>query len=211
MRPGTLAARAWELVDVLTWIAALNLCFLVFSLLGGIIFGVAPSAVAASTLVRRRADGDIVRPITHFWPVYKAEFGRANLLLIPVGLVVLALGFSSLYFNAGTDSLSAVLSGVAVVLLAFSVAVIALLVPLYCSYDLPLPRYLPAAVRLSLANPLMMVLNLAVIVGVLAFTWILPGILPFFTVGLLSYLGTRLSLDFINRNEKRRLADPITG
>ena len=211
MRPGTLAARAWDIVDVLTWIAALNLAFWFFTLLGGIVFGVAPSAVAASTLVRRRSNGDIVRPLTAFWAVYKAEFFRANALLLPVGLALAALGYSCLYFQGGTDPLSGVLAGLAVVLLAFSVAAAAVLVPLYCSYDLPLGSYLPAAVRLSLANPLMVVLNLAVIAGVLAVTWVLPGILPFFTVGLLSYLGTRLTVDFINRNEKRRLADAVTG
>lgn len=210
MRPGTLAARAWDLVDVLTWIAALNLAFWFFTLLGGVVFGAAPSAVAAATLVRRRSNGDIVRPLSQFWAVYKAEFVRANALLLPVGLAVVALGFSCLYFQAGTDPLSAVLAGLAVVLLAFTLAAAAALIPVYCSYDLPLARYLAAAVRLSLANPLMMVLNLAVIAGVLALTWALPGILPFFTVGLLSYLGTRLTLDFITRNEKRRLAGAVT-
>lgn len=211
MKPGSFAARAWDFVDVLTWIAALNLSFLFFTIVGGGVFGVAPSAVAASTLVRRRARGDIVRPLTEFWAVYKAEFVRANTLLLPLGLVLAALAFSCLYFHAGTDALSGVLAGLAIVLLGFGIAVTAVLIPLYCSYDLPLSGYLPAAVRLSLANPLMLVLNLVVIGGVLAATWIVPGILPFFTVGLLSYLGTRLSLDFITRNEKRRMNEPATG
>lgn len=210
MTPGTFAARAWDAVDALTWIAALNLSFWFFTILGGVVFGVAPSAVAAATLVRRRARGDIVRPLTEFWAVYRAEFVRANALLLPVGLVLAALVFSCLYFQGGTDALSGVLAGLAIVLLAFSLAVTAALIPLYCSYDLPLPGYVPAAVRLSLANPLMPVLNLVVIGGVLAVTWIVPGILPFFTVGLLSYLGTRLSLDFIHRNESR-MNQPATG
>jgi uncharacterized membrane protein YesL len=210
MRPGSFAARAWDLVDVLTWIAALNLAMLFFTALGGIVFGFAPSAVAAATLVRRRARGDIVRPFVEFWPVYRTEFVRANAVLLPALCGVAALAFSGLYFHGRADVLSAVVTGLAVVLLAFSMAVGAVLVPVYCNFDLPLGGYLPAAVKLCVANPLLPVLNLVVIGGVFGLTWVIPGILPFFTSGLLCYLGTRLSLDFINRNEKIRVNEPIS-
>lgn len=211
MRPGSLAATAWEFCDALTWIALLNLAWIAFTLLGGVVFGFAPSMVAASTLVRRRVRGDVVRPLTEFWAVYRAEFFRANALLLPLALGMAALLFSWQYFERGADALSGILSGLALVLLAFCAAVGAVLVPLYCSYELPLRRYVPSAVVFTLANPLLLVLTLATVSGVLALSWFLPGILPFFTVGLLSYLSTRLSLDFINRNENRLAASTPSG
>jgi uncharacterized membrane protein YesL len=210
MRPGSFAARAWELVDVLTWIAALNLAIVFFTALGGIVFGIGPSAVAAATLVRRRARGDIVRPLTEFWAVYRTEFVRANTVLLPVLTGIAALAFSCLYFHGRADVFSAVVAGLAIVLLAFALAIAAVLVPVYSNYQLPLGGYLPAAVKLCVANPLLPVLNLVVIGGVFGLTWVIPGILPFFTSGLLCYLGTRLSLDFINRNEKIRVNEPIS-
>lgn len=206
MRPGSLVARAWEFFDALTWIALLNLAWIAFTLLGGVVFGFAPSTVAASALVRRRVRGDLVRPLTAFWGVYRAEFFRANVLLMPVAFGMAALLFSWQYFERGPDALAGILAGLALVLLGLCAAVGAVLVPLYCSYELPLHRYLPSAVAFTVANPLLLVLVLATVSGVLVLSWYLPGIVPFFTVGLLSYLSTRLSLDFIDRNENRLAA-----
>lgn len=207
MRPGSRAAMAWEVFDVLAWIALLNLAWIAFTLLGGIVLGFAPSTVAASALVRRRVRGDVVRPLTAFWGVFRAEFLRANALLLPVAAGMAALLFSWQYFGRGADALSGILSVLALVLLPLGVAVAAVLVPLYCSYELPLRRYLPTALAFTLANPLLLVLTLVTIAGVAALSWFLPGVLPFFTVGLFSYLSTRLSLDFIDRNEHRVAAN----
>lgn len=207
MRPGSRAAMAWEVFDVLAWIALLNLAWIAFTLLGGIVLGFAPSTVAASALVRRRVRGDVVRPLTAFWGVFRAEFLRANALLLPVAAGMAALLFSWQYFGRGADALSGILSVLALVLLPLGVAVAAVLVPLYCSYELPLRRYLPTALAFTLANPLLLVLTFVTIAGVAALSWFLPGVLPFFTVGLFSYLSTRLSLDFIDRNEHRVAAN----
>jgi uncharacterized membrane protein YesL len=206
MRPGSLTARVWEAFDALMWIAALNFAWLLFTLLGGVAFGLAPSTVTASTLVRRRARGDVVRPFTEFWAVYRAEFIRANALLLPVGLAMAGLLLSWQYFSRGDDMFSMVLSSLAIVLLAFCAAAAAVLVPLYCSYELPLRSYAPAALSFTLVNPLLLVLSLATVAGVLALCWVLPGIVPFFSAGLLIYLTTLLSLDFFARNERRRAA-----
>jgi len=210
MRPGSVSEKAWELFDALMWIAALNFAWLVFTLLGGVLLGFAPSTVAASTLVRRRTRGDVVHPLTAFWAVYRAEFVRANALLLPVALAMASLLFSLQFFVRGGDALSVVLAALAIVLLAFCAAASAVLVPLYCNYELPVRRYVPAAVSFTLANPLLLVLSLATVAGVLAVSWALPGIVPFFTVGLLSYFSTRLSLDFFDRNEKRRAASALS-
>lgn len=211
MKPDSLATRAWYFLDALTWIAQLNLVWLLHSLFGGVILGVAPSTVAAATLVRRRVRGDVVHPFTEFWPVFRAEFRRANLLLLPGAVALLALLFSWQFFNAGTDPLSGALAGIALVLLGLCSVLATVLVPLYCSYDLPLCAYFRLAVMVTLTNPLLALMNLAVLAGVLTLSWFLPGIIPFFTVGLLIYLTTRLSLDFLRRNENRLAAsEPLT-
>ena len=209
MRPNSVAARAWEFFDTLTWIATLNFAWIIFTLLGGVVFGFAPSTVTAVILVRRRVRGDIVHPFREYLTLYCGEFRRANLLLLPGGLFIIALFYSWQYFSRGTDLLSGILAGLAVVLLGLCAALIAVLVPLYCSYQLPLGRYPATTVIFTLANPLLLVLTLGTIAGVLALSWFLPGIVPFFTVGLLIYLTARLSLDFIGRNENRLAASAV--
>jgi uncharacterized membrane protein YesL len=209
MRPGSMTARTWDLFDTLTWIATLNFAWLAFTLLGGVALGFGPSTVAASTLVRRRARGEVVRPLVEFWAVYKSEFLRANALLLPVSLAMAGLLVSWQYFSRGDDTFSQALSGLALVLLVFCSASAAVLVPLYCSYELPLQRYVPAALSFTLLNPLLLVLSLCTVVGVFALSWVLPGVVPFFSVGLLIYLSTLLSADFFARNERRRAANTL--
>lgn len=211
MRPESVAAKAWEFFDALTWIATLNFAWIIFTVLGGVVFGFAPSTVTAAILVRRRVRGDIVHPFREYWTLYRGEFRRANLLLLPGGLAITALFFSWQYFSRGSDLVSGILASLALVLLGLCAAVVAVLVPLYCSYQLPLGRYLTTAVIFTFANPLLLALMVVTIAGVLALSWFLPGIVPFFTPGLLIYLTARLSLDFIGRNANRLTANAVAA
>jgi hypothetical protein len=72
---GNVAAVACHAFDELVWITDLNAVWLLFTLLGGVVFGLAPAAVAASTLVRKRFSGEKVRLLAEFCTVYRREFG----------------------------------------------------------------------------------------------------------------------------------------
>ncbi|HWV50433.1 MAG TPA: DUF624 domain-containing protein, partial [Microbacterium sp.] len=57
------AAPGWALhvhaaFEWLWWVATVNLLWLVFTLAGGIVLGIAPASVAAAELTRRRLRGD---------------------------------------------------------------------------------------------------------------------------------------------------------
>ncbi|HEV7948361.1 MAG TPA: DUF624 domain-containing protein [Glaciihabitans sp.] len=201
-RSGMLAA-AYTLFDELVWIAALNGLLMLFTLLGGVVFGLAPSTVAASALVRKRHSGEHVRMFPEFWGHFRREFVRANTIGVPVLIALVALGLSWHYFTVGADVASAVISGVALVVFIVAVGIVAIAVPLYCNYEIPASRVIPSAVAFALTNPLLLLLALLVIAAGIGVTFILPGLLPFFTFGSISYLTTRLSLDFFVRNEKR--------
>ena len=203
------SGRLYSMFDALTWIALLNLGMILFTLLGGVVLGWAPASVAASSLVRKRARGESFSFFPTFWRDYRAEFVRANLLLQPFALVLVALLFSWQFFAAGSDVLSAVIAPICLVVGAVVVIVGSVLVPLVNHYEVPGRTAVASAVTFTLANPLLLLANAAAVTGVLAVTWFLPGLVPLFTFGLLSYVTTRLALDFFVRNDQRLSAGTV--
>ncbi|MEV1130033.1 DUF624 domain-containing protein [Agromyces sp. NPDC049794] len=198
----TWALRAHQVTDWVLWIMAVNLAWLAFTLLGGVVFGVAPATIAAAVLTRRRLAGDGFRFVSEFSSTWRREFLRANLVLLPVFAVAVLLGVNLASFARLGMHLPAILSGVAFTI----VAVVALvLVPLYAHYDLPLRRYATTALRFAVANPaaaLLLAVTTVLIVGV---TTVLPGLLPFVTVGAVLVSDTALGLAFFRTNDRRVL------
>jgi uncharacterized membrane protein YesL len=189
------AIRAYHACDLLCFVAALNLLWVGGTLLGGVLLGAAPATVAAHTLARRRLRGETVPAVREFWRVWRAEFGRANVLLLPVGLVGGLLWLNWLYFGA--------LGGAIPLAAAFTLAWYAVLVPLYAHYDLPLTAYAGTASRFVLANPGPAALLLVLAAGIAAVTAAVPGLLPFLAVGAWVHLDTALCLSFFHRNDER--------
>lgn len=86
--------RVMQLLHVVTALIAVNLMFVLGTLLGLGILGLMPASVAASAVLRRgdllagTAEGGVVRT---FWARYRAEFRRANLAGIPFAIASVLL------------------------------------------------------------------------------------------------------------------------
>lgn len=193
------ASTSLSWAEGLVWIAKTNFGWIVGTLAGGILLGVAPATVAAYDSCRKRLRGDDEPFAAMFARAYRAEFWRANALLLPVVVVVL--------LAAGSMRLTTMASPLAwlvvVPVAAVSAAALALLVPLYVHYDLPLRRYPVAASRFVLANPGPALLMLLTLAGVAIATALLPGLLPFLSIGAWIHVSTALSLSFFASNDNR--------
>jgi uncharacterized membrane protein YesL len=196
------AIRAYHACDLLCWVAALNLLWIGCTLLGGVLLGAAPATVAAHTLARRRIRGETVPAAREFWRVWRAEFGRANVLLLPAGVVGGLLWLNWLLFGGATDVAGTAVAGATLLAAAFTLAWYAVLVPLYVHYDLPLRAYAAAASRFVLASPGPAALLLVLAAGLVAVTAAVPGLLPFLGIGAWVHLDTALCLSFFHRNDE---------
>ena len=211
MNKGSIAARVYYFFDALTWIALLNVAFIGFTVLGGIIFGFSPALVAASGLVRRRAKGETFRIFPAFWKSWKTELVPANALLLPVAVVLAGLASSWQFFRTASDDLSSILAALILAVIAICITVISVAIPLVNHYDIRRGGAVPAAISLTLANPLLLILNGLILTGTALATAQVPGLLPFFSFGLAIYLTTRVALDFFVRNEDRLAAVSSPG
>ncbi|HEX4811237.1 MAG TPA: DUF624 domain-containing protein [Nonomuraea sp.] len=185
--------------------ARLNLLWIVFTLLGGVVLGLGPATVAAYTLARRHHRHESFQGWREFWAVYRREFVRGSLLVLPLALAATVLIGNHLYLSAlgpGTGPLRVVTYAALVALVAAG----AYLGPLYVHYELPLWRYIPKASLLALTRPASTALLLFTLSAIVFATATVPALAPLFGVGAWIHLNTWLCLRFFEENEARLLS-----
>ncbi|MEO3804794.1 DUF624 domain-containing protein [Nonomuraea sp. B1E8] len=183
------------------WAARLNLMWIAFTLLGGVVLGIGPATVAAYTVARRHARGESIH-WGDFWSVYRREFVRASLLILPVAVLATVLIGNYLYLSAAGPSMGTLRIATFVALVALA-GVGAYVGPLYVHYDLPLWAYWPKATQLALMRPASSVLLLLVLSSIAYATAVLPVLAPVAGFGAWIYLNTWLCQRFFEENEAR--------
>ncbi|SEU30545.1 YesL family protein [Nonomuraea wenchangensis] len=184
------------------WAVRLNLMWLVFTLAGGVVLGLGPATVAAYTLARRHARYESFQAWREFWGVYRREFVRASLLVLPLAVAGVLLVGNYLYLSALGPGMGAMRIATLVALVALAGAG-AYVGPLYAHHDLPLWAYVPKAVHLALMRPASSVLLLLVLSAIAFATSAAPVLAPLISFGAWIHLNTWLCLRFFEENEAR--------
>lgn len=193
-------------VAAIAWCAWLNAMWLAFTLLGGVLFGAGPATVAACILVRRRSRGEPVG-LRDFAAVWRREFLRGSVVVLPVYAVVFLLFTNYAYFSAmGPQAGVPRLVTLAALLLALGAG--SYVAPMYAHYDLKPSKYLTSAMRFALGRPLSTIILLFVL-AVLAFASAVMPVLPaVISIGGWWQVSTWLCLRFFQENEDQLAARP---
>jgi uncharacterized membrane protein YesL len=202
MNHPAMSIRIQAACSELIWVVRLNLMWLVFTIAGGVILGLGPATVAAYTLARRHARNETFQAWTEFWTVYRREFVRASLLVLPMALLATVLIGNYLYFSALGPDMGTLRIATLVALIALA-GVGAYVGPLYVHYDLPLWAYVPKASQLALMRPASSVLLLLALSAIAYVTSVAPILAPVISFGAWIYLNTWLCLRFFEENEAR--------
>ncbi|GAA3604705.1 YesL family protein [Nonomuraea rosea] len=202
MNHPAMSIRIQAACSELIWAARLNLMWIVFTLAGGVILGLGPATVAAYTMARRHARNESFQAWTEFWTVYRREFVRASLLVLPAAVLATVLIGNYLYFSALGPDMGALRIATFVSLIALAGAG-AYVGPLYVHYDLPLRACWPKAAQLALMRPASSVLLLLALSAIAFATSAAPLLAPLISIGAWIYLNTWLCLRFFEENEAR--------
>lgn len=162
----------------------LNLLWICSTLLGGIIFGWAPSTVAMFAVIRKSIRGEDAPVFTMFWSVYRQEFIRVNglgLLFMAIALI----GYVNIqFFQVETKWLSVSVRYMMIGIMLLSGAAFLYLFPLLVHYEASLGQHVKNAFLLLLSRPFG---TLFTMIGCLVVTMILgffPILIPFLGVSL---------------------------
>lgn len=184
------------------WVVQLNLMWLVFTLAGGVILGLGPATVAAYTLARRHARNESFQAWGEFWTVYRREFVRGSLLVLPPAVLATVLVGNYLYFSVLGQDAGGLRVATFVALLALA-AVGSYIGPLYTHYELPLWAYIPKASLLALTRPASTVLLMFTLWAIVYATSEMPVLAPLASIGAWISVNTWLCLRFFEENEAR--------
>lgn len=167
-------------------LAVLQLMWIGLTLLGAVVFGIAPATVGLFSVMRKRIQGkDSLRGLaSEYWQVYKKEWLSAN----KIGIVLIVIGYF-IILNLRLVLPMGGFSGLVMLCLMVTATILYLIVlinifQVYVHYELPFSRYFSTAVLLSISFPIQAIgsfLGVFVLYKIFAF---LPGLLPFFGISL---------------------------
>ena len=176
-------------------LAYVNLLWIFFTLIGGIIFGVMPATVAIFAVTRKWImDKEEDFPVFKlFWKSYRSEFLRSNLL----GLFLLFGGGILNLYHANLGVLPNQLQGIFQVIF-YSVVIIfgmtvSFLFPVYVHFNVNLKQYIKNAFLIGLSFPHYAILMLFIIsVSIIVFQFA-PILAIFFGLSLNVFLLMKIS------------------
>lgn len=163
-------------------LAYLNVCWVVFTLLGLGIFGFMPATTAMFAIVRKWHNGETDIPVfSTFWETYRTEFLKTN----AIGLVLLVVGYVLIVelhiLRAQESMVYYIVSFVVLTTLALYVVVLTYFFPIFVHFNLKTIDYLKWPFIIGIIHPILTVFMLGVIGGAYYLIWIsIPALFFFF-------------------------------
>ncbi|MBB5326353.1 putative membrane protein YesL [Anoxybacillus tepidamans] len=206
MRSGLLDGKLYRVCEWITKLAYINILWVLFTLVGAVIFGIAPAAVALFTIVRKWLvfhDNDV--PVFKtFFQTYKKEFWRANCFGIVFIAVAYILYIDVLYLAHVPSSFRLLFSIVLFIIFIFYIVTLLYIFPIYVHYKLNFWQYMKYALLIGMANPLMTLIML-MSAGVLFVVFMyIPGLIPFFSISLFSLVVMGSALRAFRKVEEKQ-------
>lgn len=189
------------------WIMRLayaNLLWILFTIMGLGIFGVFPSTVGLFAVVRKWVMGETDIPVFKtYWKVFRDEFGKGNLL----GYIFLIIGYviyiDLRFFQSHHSIIFLILSYFMIILAFLFILTMLYFIPVYVHFDLKKYQYLKQAFLIVILQPFGTIL---MVLGALAVYYLMtyvPGLIPFFSASLMTYVLMWIAYRVFDRLEKK--------
>lgn len=179
-----------KLYTACIWIsrlAVVNLWWLLFSLLGLVIFGIGPATIAMTVVINRwmLEDKDL-RPFSVFFSVYKKYFIKTNVISLTIMVIGFIIGFN-IYFTILHDLpiyVKSLAGGMGIVF--FLVAVITF--PLYVNSETTFSQLFKTSLLFIVGYPINSFIIFAATVGLIMIQLFMPGLIFFFSGSAISFV-----------------------
>jgi uncharacterized membrane protein YesL len=190
MERNRLLTGIYNLCKWITHFAYMNLLWVLFTLLGGVVFGIIPSTVAMFAIARKTAMGEEDIPVFKtFWGTYRSEFLRSNLL----GLILTGIGlvwyFDLHFFRQFEGSIYTIMNYAMMMLGMVFFILLIYVFPVYVHYDLKLYQYLTYALKIGFLRPASVVFMFVGTLCTYYFLIYLPGLIPLFGITFFVYFN----------------------
>ncbi|MGM7721758.1 YesL family protein [Metabacillus sp. Hm71] len=190
MEMSRLLTGIYRLCKWITHFAYINLLWVGFTLLGGIVLGVVPSTVAMFAMARQTAMGEEDLPVFKtFWRTYKTEFFRANGLGFIIASIGLIWYVDLQFFRQFEGTFYTMINYVMMMLGLVYFILLLYILPVYVHYDLKLFQYMTHALKIGFLRPATVVFMAVGTLCTYYFLIYLPGLIPLFGITLFVYFN----------------------
>ncbi|MBU9711172.1 YesL family protein [Evansella tamaricis] len=212
MQTSGFPGKVFQFFEWIMWIAYINILWLLFTVLGGVLFGAVPATIAMLTVYRKLFMKEMNSSIFHsFYTTFKKEFiignGFAGILLF-AGL----LFYSYVLFLSVAEGFLFYFFTTLVLLLAIiSIITFLFLLPVYVHYELTFLRYFKQAFLIGILNPLLTFSMICILGMIIALYLSVPSMIVFLGVGMLGLVNMKFAMFSFERLEEKRAVAPTSG
>lgn len=197
-------AGLYRLSEWIMRLAYVNILWMFFILVGGIIFGIGPATIGLFAVTRKMAMGaDEIPVFNTFWSVYREEFKRSNILFLIIISIGILLYFDHRFFLFQEGFIFYILRYFILGLFLVYFFVLLFIIPLFVHYQMKIIHYFRSAVTFAIMQPFITILMALGCYFIYKIFMFLPGLIPFFGGSLFSYLLMKLGYISFSKMERR--------
>ena len=200
----------WEKFNRISYrmieLAYINILWILFTLVGLVIFGIFPATAAMFAVTRKLIkDEEKFDIFPAFWTSFRSEFLRTNGL----GFIFLAssyffyFDFYFLQLNSGELQF---LFPVLIFILISGILTLLFFFPVYAHFNLKFFQYIKQSFLIAITSPIEVITLGAAAGGIYFIATLFPGIIPLFTGSVFAYVATLISFRAFARIERRQKA-----
>ncbi|QFF97603.1 DUF624 domain-containing protein [Psychrobacillus glaciei] len=193
--------------NALEWItrfAYLNLLWILFSLVGGMIFGIFPATVAMFAISREWLTGNTDKPLLKsFWEHYRKDFIKSNILGLFIAVIVFFVVMDIYYIQANNNEL---LTWTYIPLFAFMLLFtmfLFYLFPAFVHYDLKVLQVIKNSFLFMLISPVNSLLIILCLVPLFFLMRAFPALAFIFGGSSYAFITMWLSLHVFKKLNKK--------
>ena len=173
------AGRVMSWLRIVAALIVVNLLFVAGTLVGLVVLGLAPAALAATACLTLLRDGELETGLVRaFARTYRAQFWRANLIGLPFGAVAALLALDTAVLPALAGLVAAGLAGFTWVVAAGALLAFVAALTVAVRYDEKPGAVLRYAVVLPFTSPVMSLALLATLAVIGVAFGLLPMLVP---------------------------------
>ena len=201
MKLSGLTGGLYRMSEWIMKFAYVNLLWLLFSCVGLLVFGIMPSTAALFAVVRKWIMGQHDIPVFKmFWETYKKCFIKINIIGIILYIIGIILYIDFLHFTSHSGLffiIFLVLSIIYCIMLLY-------IFPIFSHFELSIGQYFTYSLVLGISNILSTIMMICCLLVYFFILRLVPGILPFFSGSVVSFIVMWIAYQAFKKLEKRK-------
>src|SRR5690625_4602735 len=181
--------RIYTIMEWITMLAYINILWIFLTILGLILFGLAPATTAMYTVTRKWLQGNTdIKIFKTFFHTYKLKFIKSNILVWPIVVMGYILYIDFQYLSYVQGPFYYVMFFIFINASLIFIVLVLYLIPTIVHFNLNFLQNYKIALLIGVSSPFITITMIVSILIILLVLERIPGLLPFFSASLLSLI-----------------------